>query len=260
MPLAERSIQVAKNVMEQLRKDVTAYEFASQEEEINFFKEVKPRFYSKLIYFLRIYRIETRRPTGSNETQQKYLRKELRRLTSFFEENLNFYQYYRSGATYLDEKYFLRGHQDIYLTLDTYHFDADPKFSTSHDFRVAKIHAHELLRIYLIGALEELERKDDVVRPLASAKQSIAWTGSKTSLIELLYALQSTGVFNNGAADIKLLATYFEQMFSIDLGNYYRIFQEIRIRKGNRTAFLKSLAERLTQRMDDSDENPKQYF
>ncbi|MDH7459858.1 RteC domain-containing protein [Chitinophagaceae bacterium 26-R-25] len=75
-----------------------------------------------------------------------------------------------------------------------------------------------------------------------------------------MYALQSLVVFNNGAADIKLLATYFERIFTVDLGNYYRIFQEIRIRKGNRTAFLKSLIERLTQRMDDADENPKQYL
>ncbi|MDI3321370.1 RteC domain-containing protein [Pinibacter soli] len=246
--------------MEQLRKDVAAYVFTTQEEEIHFFKDEKPLFYSKLIYFLKIYRIETRRPTGSNETQQKYLQKELRRLTHYFEENLQFYQYYRSGSTYLDEKYFLRGREDIYLTLDTYHFDADPNFSTSHDFRVAKIHAHELLRIYLIGALEDLERKDDVIRVPASTRQPLAWTASKTALIELLYALQSTGVFNNGAADIKLLATYFEQMFSIDLGNYYRIFQEIRIRKGSRAAFLESLAEKLVQRMDDSDENPKQYL
>ena len=246
--------------MEQLRIDVAAYEFISQEEEIHFFKEEKPRFYSKLIYFLKVYRIETRRPTGSNETQQKYLQKELRRLTHYFEENLQFYQYYRSGSTYLDEKYFLRGRQDIYLTVDTYHFDADPKFSTSHHFRVAKIHAHELLRIYLIGALEDLERKDDVVKTPVTTRQPIAWTASKTSLIELLYALQSTGVFNNGAADIKLLATCFEQMFAIDLGNYYRIFQEIRIRKGSRAAFLELLVEKLVQRMDESDENPKQYL
>ncbi|MBV4358791.1 RteC domain-containing protein [Pinibacter aurantiacus] len=246
--------------MEQLRLKIAAYTFLNQEEEINFFKEIKPRFCSKLIYYLKVYRIETRRPTGSNDTQLKYLHKELGRLTHFFDNNLDFYQYYRSGATYLDEKYFLRGNQDIFLTLDSFHFDSDFNFSTSHDFKVAKIHAHELLRIYLNAAVEDLERKDEPPKSTFTPKQPLQWTAPKAALIELLYALQSAGAFNNGATDVKQVASYLEQVFNIDLGNYYRTLQELRIRKESRTAYLELLIEKLIQRMDQSDESPRQFL
>lgn len=80
----------------------------------------------------------------------------------------------------------------------------------------------------------------------------MVWTAPKASLVEILYALQSTGVFNNGAADIKQLAMWFERNFRISLGNYYHVFQEIRLRKKNRTSFLDQ-KDKLIKRMDDAD-------
>ena len=77
------------------------------------------------------------------------------------------------------------------------------------------------------------------------------------TLRELLYALQSAGLFNNSKIDRKQLANQLEHFFNIDLGNYYRVFQEMRIRKINRTTFLDQLKDRLIQRMDEADENPK---
>ena len=94
---------------------------------------------------------------------------ELDRLKSFFDNNLEFYQYYRTGATYLDDKYFVRGKHDIRLSLDTFFFATNSKFSTSHDYKVSKILANELLRIYLNAELTALERKEE--HPLCVLKQ-----------------------------------------------------------------------------------------
>ena len=69
-----------------------------------------------------------------------------------------------------------------------------------------------------------------------------------------MYALHSEGVFNNGAADLKDIAEYFEHVFEIDLGQYRRTFLEIRVRKSERTKFINSLKENLTKRMDNSDD------
>lgn len=222
------------------------------EEEIYFFKEIKPQFYSKLIYYLKLFTIETRRPTGSTAAEEKYLQKELNRLKHFFDDNLDFYQYYRSGATYLDKKYFIRGKTDIHLSPDTYYYSADPKFSTSHDYKVSRIMANELVRIYLITALDELEQKEEH-KTNGTQKFMLNWTAPKASMIELIYALQALGVYNNGAADVKQIATTFENMFNIDLGNYYNVFQEIRMRKKNQTSFLDKLKEKLVQRIEEAD-------
>lgn len=249
----EKCIHVIKTAMDQLRTHISNYKFESTAEEIHFFKEIKPRFYSKLIYHLKVFSIETRRPNGGLKAEEKFLRKEMQRLTHFFDNNTEFYQYYRTGASYLDEKYFLRGSQDLYLTLDPQYFNTDPSFCTSHDYKVSKLIANELLRIYLNKALEQTDQQHEAANRF-SAKPLLTWTGSKTALIELLYALQSSGVFNNGAADVKLIATCLQETFNVELGNYYRTFQEIRIRKGSRTQFLEQLTKQVTKRMDDTDE------
>ena len=72
-------------------------------------------------------------------------------------------------------------------------------------------------------------------------------------MIELIYALHSTDAINNGTADIKDIAYFVERIFRIDLGNYYRAFLEIRMRKNGRTKFLDTLKEELIKRMDETD-------
>ncbi len=56
--------------------------------------------------------------------------------------------------------------------------------------------------------------------------------------MELIYALHAAGVFNYGKADIKQIVNAFEEMFSVDLGNYARVFSEIRIRKSGQANFI----------------------
>src|SRR5690606_41701196 len=81
-----------------------------------------------------------------------------------------------------------------------------------------------------------------------------SWTGSKTELIELLYALHSSKCINSGTTDIKELAAHFEHFYNVDLGNYYHTFIDIRSRKSSRTRFLERLIEMLNQRMESLEE------
>ena len=85
-------------------------------------------------------------------------------------------------------------------------------------------------------------------------KSPLSWTGNKTALTELIYALSAQGVFNNGNADIKLIAKVFENAFNIDLGDFYHTFMELKARKINRTKFLDSLCEALIKKKDEQDE------
>lgn len=52
---AEKCIHLTKAAMEKLREHIRQFTFESVEEEIHFFKEIKPRFYSKLIYYLKVF-------------------------------------------------------------------------------------------------------------------------------------------------------------------------------------------------------------
>ena len=255
--IAERSIGVLKHTVEQLRVFVNENPFQSEGEEIYFFKYIKPRFLSKLVYYTRLLNMEIRRPLGEKKLQLRYFRKELKWINWFFKQNQEFYQYYRSGAIHLDRGYFLRNSQDIYCSTDCFSLNRDPQFSTTQDLRLATILANESLRIWLTLAMQEGRTKQEkgLERSWGREAPELNWSDSKTDLIELIYALQSSGSINHGSIEVKQLAQKFENIFNIDLGNYYKTFQEIRIRKKGRTIFLDQLKEKLIQRMDESDEN-----
>jgi hypothetical protein len=113
-----------------------------------------------------------------------------------------------------------------------------------------------MLIVYLQKEIELIENKNGMETNInAFQKQSkLFWTGNKTDLIELIYALHTSGAINSGTADIKEVALVCEQMFNVNLGDYYRTFLEIRSRKINQTKFIDKLKESLTNKMLESDE------
>lgn len=132
---------------------VSEYNFLNDNEEIYFFKEIKPKLFSKLIYFRKIYYLELNRPVADFNRIRKYLHKEQYRIHFFSERNADFIQYYRSGKTTLDKFYFLRNRREFELNLECFYFERDPKFSTNFDFKVAKLLANDMLAAYLNAEL-----------------------------------------------------------------------------------------------------------
>ena len=240
-----------QDALTNLRRKLQTYVFSSKEEEIYFFKSQKPELLGRLLYFHKIYRIEVQCPTGSNDVIRLYLNKELDSLTYFFNRNLDFYQYYRSHSTVHDELYFLRGKVDFRLCTDSAQFDKDPNFSTGYDYKVAKILANEMLRIYLNKKLQKLECDSYIEeKQTIATKIPIRFTGKKNALIELGYALVSSGDINHGNIEIKEFMEYLSAIFNIDLGGYYDAYIAMKERK-DQTAYLKKLEECLAKRMDE---------
>ena len=193
-----------QSVLNDLREKIQTYVFPSKEDEILFFKTQKPEILARLLFFYKIYRIEAQCPNGSDEVVRNYINRELDNLTYFFNRNLDFYQYYRSGSTVYDEYYFVRGKADLRLCTDSAQFDKDPNFSTGYDYKVAKIIANEMLRIYLNKRLQKLANDNQIEDNLQRClKYPLRFTGKKVSLIELGYSLVSSGDINNGNVEIK---------------------------------------------------------
>jgi len=250
----EKAIEIILKALQNLKKQVLKRNFKTEKEEIIFFKEMKPQFVSKLIYYNKIYKIETKKPNGGQRIVKKYYKNELQKLKLFFDDELEFYRYYRTESSYLDYKYFIRGKFDIRLNLNSFYFESDTSFVTTHSYKIAKIMAHDLLQVFIEDKLLEMNNKEPREKSQVNPKVKQTWTGSKVALIELMYALHSEGVFNNGASDLKDIAEYFETMFDINLGQYHRAFLEIRIRKSNRAKFMTSLKQSLIKKMDNIDE------
>ena len=240
---------------DQLRKLTVDHIFSSTEEEIYFFKELKPNILGRYLYFNKVYRIESQCPSGSNDVIKEYLNDELGGLTYFFRRNLELYQYYRSKATTYDTYYFIRGKADIRLCCDSFQCDRDPMFSTGYDHKIAKILANEMLQIYLNKRIINLGQSEAINnQAITKIPYPANWTSNKIFLIELGYALYVAGDINNGNITVKEIMNLLGAMFNIDLGDYYRGYITLKNRKKDRTLYLKTLIEKLLKRMEEDDE------
>lgn len=252
---AEKGIALVEKCIRKLQKQIVGQDFETQADEIYFFKHVKPQIFSKLIYYIKLFSIESKRPRGKDVAQVKYLQQQIDKLQTFFNDNLEFYNYYRRGAMSMDEQYFVRGNRDLRMPLESFHFLIDDEFSTCQDGTVATIMAYDMLIVYLRKEVDDLNNNMEPTKNTPMEKPSkLFWTGGKTELIELLYALHTSKCINGGTVDIKELASHFEYFYNVDLGNYYHTFIDIRSRKSSRTRFLDRLIELLNQRMESLEE------
>lgn len=251
----EKGIKVTTLVIGKLRNHVFEKGFVDKEEEKYFFKFTKPQVFGKLIYYMELFAIESKRPRSSKDAQKQYLVEHIDKLQGYFNNNMEFYHYYRRGDTVFDDQYFLRGKTNIWLHPDTFHSLTDKQFSTSHDSTAAMIIGYERLIKYLKKEIDKLGNnlENEIKSQLKKNLPKLFWTGNKVDLIELIYALYASGTINRGAADIKEIARTFETLLEMDLGDYYHTYLEIRSRKIRRTKFIDRLKDALDQHMQDLD-------
>lgn len=248
----EKGIKISRKYLQQLRVVVRKRNFINKENEILFFKKQKPFIYGQLKFYAKLYKYLLQKPRGTDKSKRNYLDAEIKKLQEYYYYNSEFIKYYRQKATFLDEFYFLRGNDNIGLLSDTSHFYTDAEFSTSHDNAVAKILAYDLLLNHYTNELNELKKS---TRKISNNEKllkslSLTWTSNKIDLIELIYSLIASGAVKG---DIKDLATAFEKIFDIELGNYYRSFLEIRGRKEDYARFLDLLKISLLKKIKEAD-------
>ena len=231
-----------ESFVSELKQFVLKYKFRSTNEEIEFFKSIKPEFMSELWYHRRLYKIHLFESYNLGKNRLTYYKKQLHKLRAFISKHNDFCQYILSNADHMDDKYFSRSSTAKWAPA------LDDRFSTPFDIQLSKLLCNEKVKEYLINAINKIESPRST-----PSNSTLKWTGSKTDLIELIYALQSTEVFNKGNAGIKQIASEIEIMFNVSLGNYYRVFQDIRLRKTGQVNFLEELKQRLIKRMDSSD-------
>lgn len=244
------SILAVEKVLTELRNYIHHYSFENTTEEIRFYKEVEPGFHSRLIYYVRLYQVETCKPVGGNEVLEIFYKDELKRIHQFFIDHKDFYRYYRTGSSFLDELYFTQNSISSGFSIEEYTCILDTQFCTTHGYKIAKILAYEKLQKYLSETLDGLTSTPPNTFPF---KGRFKWTGPKVALTEYLYGLVYSGMINNGQVQVKELAELLQFIFDIDLGNYYRSRQEMYTRK--KTAqYLELMLKRYQEGMNEADE------
>lgn len=232
---ASKSIIILQEVTDKLKEFIRTYRFVSVEEEIHFFKNTKPTFLSQLLHQENVFNLKLNQPCADKAQIQNFYNQSLEHLQQFARTNAKFYQYMLSGSTSQDQEFF--------TCKQAQETQVEAWFHTRHDSTLATLWANQMTTAFIFHECEHLSTTTHL-------QGLLRWTASKASLIELIYALYYTGSVNSGR-DIKSIVKGVEVCFNIRLGNYYKTFQDLRLRKKGQTTFLDHLREKLQLRMDE---------
>ena len=246
---AKKIIIFIEDTLKQLTDWLKIHVFETIQEEIKFFKEIKPNIVAKLIFYKEILLLVATLPLDKNK-RVKHFEKKLDAINQFHRKNREFIKYIKSHSSHFDELYFTRKkHKDLFLN-DCVVINHDAKLCTSHDYLLAEVLANELLALHIENRIDTLNQSCAITNN--QFKSNLHWTAKKIDLIELIYALHESKVFDNGQADIKEITHVFEKAFQIDLGdNITRSFIDIKNRKTDQTRFLNQLQTALETKIEN---------
>jgi hypothetical protein len=255
LPMADEAYQMTLYLNEMLntiKAIILQNGFPDEKQEIDFFKNIKPLVLGKLIYYNKVFRIETNCPVSTGELHQCYYEKLLKTLKSDYTENIckeDFYRYYRASRCDKDDIYFRLGRVNYHDGLKSGVFEIDLSFSTYYDNKIAYIIANELLYTYII---KKINPEINSVYPIINGdpNKDISWTNSQNALIELIYALYASSSVAHGKIGIKKLALIFQIVFQTPLNDVHHSFHRMKTRAGSRTSFLDQLKISLEEYMD----------
>lgn len=248
--------QETMEASKKLKAFILNYHFTNQTEEIEFFKEIKPKFQSKLMCFLELLQVEIQKPLIAEKRMlAKYYRRSSSHYTSLANRNQVFLHYMRSQYDSGDHLLFVRSADNFdFVPAD---LDLDDKYSTPGSNELSKLLSYELVIDHLAQKIQSLSSTN--IADANGFQHRLTWTGRSAALIELAYGLQSVGAINNGTASVAEIVAALEYIFNTDTGKFYRVFQNIRIRKGSRTIFLDEVIATLIHRMDETDIHGKNW-
>lgn len=248
--ITELAIQFISDRLEFVKKEFAAIKDISMEDEIFYFKNIKCHLLALIQYYHMVKKIELKKPGVPIRKIKKYYLKTLTKIKYKISDNEFFYSYYKTNSNKFDHSFFLRLEHDVFMPNFDSIIDIDKRYTTPSVYVFANVEALEMIRHYLKKKIKNNHTPQVAIK---SGQSKLKWTASKADLIESIYALHSSGVFNNGKADLKEIAEYFQEVFDLDLGQYNRVFFDIRARKNNKTKFLDSLKDSLVKRIKDTD-------
>lgn len=233
-------------ISKKLKSYILNYRFSDQREEIKFFKDVKPKFQSKLMYFNELIQVEIQKPLISEKRMlAKYYRRSSAHYAALASRNQIFLHYIRSNYESGDHLLFSRSNENFdFIHTD---LDLDEKYSTPASTELSKLISYQLVIEHLAEKVTELisvNEKD------TGFKHKLVWEGPKVGLIEFGYAIHALGAVK---APLAQIMEGLQFLFNIDLGQFYRVFQDMRIRQDSRTLYLDEAIRAVNKKMDETD-------
>ncbi|MDT0691399.1 RteC domain-containing protein [Salegentibacter sp. F188] len=251
---AYHSIELCRNLLYKLKKEIILHGLNSQEEEIDFFKNIKQVPLVQLIYFSEIHSLEIQFPKADKKAQLKFIKRKIKRLNRFFLYNIDFGQYINSNATHFDKEYYTRNNLDTYYIPTSNFYFQDPDFSTPRDMLLGKFKAYNSIVVYLDKRMSCIINNSNGKTFNHTPTEKITWPFTNSDWVEMVYALWYNGLRNQNGLSIMKVSQKLQEIFDYTPRDIYKTNQDIKGRKNSRTLFLDQLATSLLSEMDKSED------
>lgn len=227
-----------------LVKDLHSFHFKEKQEEIEFFKRLKPEIFSRLFFFKRMEGIISDCEGKKKGEQKKILILNLYRIEDFIDHNEEAYNYYKEKRTDFDDKFFTRC-----TYLDIKHFSSikchEVLFSV-HDITYAKFMAYEEVRLFIIDKLYEIVESNLPLledRIWVSEDSGDHWTGTFRDFTQLVRGLYFTKSINDGKISQRKIFEGTKKLLSIkqSLEEFYKVSNQLKSRKKEEGCFFDKL-------------------
>lgn len=242
---AKKGVSLIKEKLSVIRKRVSEKGFDTEEDEIYFFRKVKPSIHGYLIFFSILSEIESNKMHMSEEELNTLISKKFSMFRKIMREHSEFIAYYSQNMTHLDKTYFLRASEIVKVTSHITSVLLDPEFNTVYDVVIANLFAMQLLQNHINIPVQ-------IKKELRKEIPALKWTASKSDFIEFIYGLHATFAVNNGEVEIKELCQAMQSIFQVQIDDPYRIFIDLSNRKISPMKFIPKMEEGLLRRIKET--------
>lgn len=241
-------IKQGLNINHQFKNYILENGFKNITEEINFYKNIKPKLIGQINALHSIKEDEANYAKLNNKQKLKVFIKikkdiELKQMDSclysqFADKDFKFDKFHFTTLN-LEQI-------DKYLDIE---FSNEIGYSCLFGLKVSKIYKLEYLLEYWSNRIANLKKSNK--KYSITNLDKLKWTGDKDELIELIYALKHTKVVNNGDITYAELINKFSTLFDIDPStiNPYKVMNNIKNRKKSTTKLIDKMKyemERIT--------------
>ncbi len=151
--------QICNSFWGEIKSWVVHFTFSSIDEEIEFFKLLKPAVTAELEYYGLIYQAELFKPADMGELLCFYYR-EAKRYSKFIKDHKDFYCYFKSGREDKDDEYYSRIDEDFVNYNRVKVYDIYHCMVSKYDCLVARYLSLLKYCRYLKSQIQELKLKN----------------------------------------------------------------------------------------------------
>jgi hypothetical protein len=214
--------------------------------EIGYFRDVWPAFHAKYLLYIWLYDLELRRGATPAEDWPAILRGEENRVTTFFQSNGRFWQYYQAGA--IDEQ-FTRAYSRQRI------FEPLAMVIDQDGATLASYRACWCLAMHAYGEWLREERALLSAGAVSAADLGYSWGASDADLAEWLFGIQAVGAvkYQGQPADISRLQRWANLALGKTVANIYDRARVLRNRKKEKLAFTNKIAAALQKKWNEAE-------